>query len=598
MTRPVALVYNIREGMPHRLYQVAVRHAGLNAYRVISGTDWYTVNMKARVQYDAWEHEWRRRQAHEVANRAHSDDVRRREASKAKRAASIQKCIQWAESQTADARSAVAEVEGTLKRALEVDNPLDWDSLLDRSDFSTPRPEPPVIPPPADVPSPGEAPDPNDARYRPSLGVIGRLSAGRREAKLAEAAARLDQDRSTWAAAVTRARAARDANAARYDAERRRIEKEHAKRVAEWDRERSLFFAERAERNATLAERRRKYEEGEPDAVVEYCHMVLARSDYPDAWPRDVAIEIADATGGVVVDLTLPPVSALPDVESVRYDPQTGRFAVQRLSAARRTALHEALLFQIPLRTVHELFKADRAEAIPAVAVNGWIRAGDVGGTHDRCVVSLSVDRATFEALSLSAADPAAAFKALGGVGWSEHYNLDAVAPLLESQQSRAGDAPAGRATASMYGGLGLEAMSVDDFEHLTRELVECEVATDDERVSIARVDGGVDALVMSERTRRARVLVHARRAAGSCAPDAIRALREAAEIESAAEKVFITTEIAAAHVRDVAASFGIALIDGPRLINLLAHHAGRVAFDMRETGSIRAVTRELESGG
>jgi hypothetical protein len=97
--------------MAYRVYQVAVRHPGLNAYRVISGTDWYTVNMKARFQYEAWEREWQKREA-----RRAEDDARRR-AARAKREESIRRCREWAASQTADATAAIEAVRRTLARA-------------------------------------------------------------------------------------------------------------------------------------------------------------------------------------------------------------------------------------------------------------------------------------------------------------------------------------------------------------------------------------------------------------------------------------------------------------------------------------------------
>src|SRR5512138_1974207 len=98
--------------MPPRLYQVAVRHQGLNAYRVISGTDWYAVNMKARVQYDAWEQEWRKRQALDMQGAARDAAGKRKAA--AKHEAAVLRSERWAADQTAEARRAIEAVESTL----------------------------------------------------------------------------------------------------------------------------------------------------------------------------------------------------------------------------------------------------------------------------------------------------------------------------------------------------------------------------------------------------------------------------------------------------------------------------------------------------
>ncbi len=135
--------------------------------------------------------------------------------------------------------------------------------------------------------------------------------------------------------------------------------------------------------------------------------------------------------------------------------------------------------------------------------------------------------------------------------------------------------------------------MSVEDFEHLTRELLEREVAAADERVSIARVGGGVDALILTA-ARRVRVLVHARMAKAAATPDAFRVLRESAAAERAPEAVFISTGDAGATGRDLAGSLGITLVDGPRLLNLLARNAGRIGVDLRGTSELQRGTSEF----
>ena len=575
--------------MSFRVFQVAVRHPGLNTYRVISGTDWYTVNMKARLQYEAWEQEWRRsQQGRDMRDRAEADA--RKRAERAEREKAQRRCHEWAAGQTAEARAAIEAVRRTLERALAVDDALDWNALVDRTEFSKARPEPVRVKPPPEIPSPGDPPDPNDSMYQPDIGIADRLSASRRDAKVAEAAARLEADRSVWARRVTDAREARAANEVKYADALRRAERESAERMTEWERERDAFVAARDARNTALADRRRRYEAGEPEAVVEYCHMVLARSEYPDSYPRDAFIEYVADTKTLVVDFALPPIECVPEVKSVAFDPEAEKFEVTRLSATERAALHETLLYQLPLRTAHEMFEADRVGAVGAVAFNGWIGTKPGDPETGTCVLSLLVDRERFAELDLAVADPKACFKLLGGVGWSEHYNLDPVAPIVDTERSRTGLWPGARPTASLYGGVGLDEMPIEDFEHLTRELLVREVAGPDERVSIARVAGGLNALIVTGApSRRVRVVVHARRAAGSCTRDALRALREAAEYERADEALFIATGEADGDVRNLALASGVALVDGPRLLNLLARHAGRIGVDMRPTSELES---------
>lgn len=595
--------------MRDRVYQVAVRHPGLNAYRVISGTDWYTVNMKARTQYEAWEQEWRRlqaeherhraeqarRQASEMRRRAEADarERERRRAERERRDRQIERCVSWAAQQTAEARSAVDAVVETLERALAIDDAVDWAALEDRAEFPKPRPEPPKIASPPDVPSPGEAPDGRHPRYRARIGLLGRLSSARREAREREAADRLFQDRRRWAEAVEAARAARAVNESRYRAERERAERDYTERLAAWRRERDAFVGEQRSRNETLRERRRRYEAGEPDAVVDYCHMVLARSDYPDAYPRRVDIAFRDADRTLLVDFTLPPLASVPDVKEVVYDRAAEKFGVVRFDAHEREALHDALLYQIPLRTLHELFEADRVRAIARVAFNGWLRPDD---GDDACVCSIEVERATFEKVDLARVDAKECFRALGGRGWSERYALDAVAPVEAEAGDRRGDASETAPTLSVYGGQGLDEMSIDDFEHLVRELVERAFARDGESVSLARAAGGVDAIVVGPSNRSVRLVVHARRGAGAYNVETAEALASARAYERADRAVFVATGAASDQDHADANERGITLVDGSRLLGLLARSSTQTRTLARNTAEIARTTSDLDA--
>jgi restriction system protein len=553
------------------LYQIAVRHPGLNAYRVISGSDWYTVNMKARMQYEQWEQEWRRLQAQQMRQRAEAD-ARDRDRKRANRDRAHRRCMAWAAEQTAAADRAVEEIRTTLSRALAVHDALDWEALVDRSEFSRPRPEPERVAPPPDIPPPGEPPDPRHPHYQPDLGVFDRLSDSRRQARIDEAQQRLLTDQGRWAGAVERVRAERDAAQVRYEAERQRAERDHRARLEAWERDRAQFLAAQRERNEALADRRRRYRERDRDAVVAYCHMVLARSDYPDTYPRQVDVEL-DAAGTLAVDLTLPPLDCVPEIRAVTFNEETEQYTVTRFTADERASLHESLIHQIALRTAHELFEADRAGAIDRIAFSGWLRDGSAATR----AVSFSVDRAAFAAADLAGVDPVSYARALGGEAPARSRRL-VIQPAV-----------------SVYGGLGLDDASIEDFEHFVRELLERDEAEAGERVAIARVAGGVDALVIAAPpSRSVRLVAHARRGDGSCTTGALETLRDAVAYERSAAGLFITTCHAPAEARDAAEALGLRLIDAAQLMARLATaHARPTAPIPRQTADLDAEAGE-----
>lgn len=550
------------------VYQIAVRHPGLNTYRVISGSDWYTVNMKARVQYEQWEQEWRRLQADEMRRRAQADAVDR-ERRRADRARTHRMCIAWAAEQSAAADRALADTRATLARALAVDDALDWNALLDRSEFARPRPEPTRVAPPPDIPPPGDPPDPNHPRYQPDLGMLGRLSSARRQTRTDAAQRLLLEDRGRWAEAVERVRTERSAAHSRYEAEVARTEREHRSRLDAWERDRAEFLDAQQARNAALLERRRRYEAREPEAVVAYCHMVLARSDYPDAYPRHVDVAISDE-GTLSVDLALPALDCVPDVRSVAFDATTEKYVVTRLDAGDWASLHESLVHQIALRTVHELLEADRVGAIARVAFSGWLR----DGSASTCAVAFEVDRATFGAVDLATADPVSRVAALGGG-----------AP-------RRGRRAEQRPSVSIYGGFGLDDAPVEDFEHFVRDLLVRDVAGEGERVSVARVAAGVDAIVLAPPPARGvRLVAHARRGPGACTIGSLDALAEAIAYERAAEGLLVTTCEAPADVRAEAETRGLRIVDASQLLARLATASSRA----RTTAPIARHTSDLD---
>src|SRR5207247_1733070 len=81
--------------------------------------------------------------------------------------------------------------------------------------------------------------------------------------------------------------------------------------------------------------------------------------------------------------------------------------------------MYDTLLYQITLRTVHELFEADTIDALDSVAFNGWVRSLDraTGKEVTACIMSLHVRKAEFNGINLAQVEPKVCFRGLKGVG-------------------------------------------------------------------------------------------------------------------------------------------------------------------------------------
>src|SRR5581483_4667341 len=80
-----------------------------------------------------------------------------------------------------------------------------------------------------------------------------------------------------------------------------------------------------------------------------------------------------------------------------------------------RKTRYASVLAQMSLRTVHELFEADRGGAVETIVFNGIVDSIDprTGQPVRPCLVTLRTTRPTFEELDLSLVDPEACLRPL-----------------------------------------------------------------------------------------------------------------------------------------------------------------------------------------
>jgi restriction system protein len=88
----------------------------------------------------------------------------------------------------------------------------------------------------------------------------------------------------------------------------------------------------------------------------EYCKMVLSNSKYPDTFPSDASIDFVEETRTVVVDYCLPDIGTLPTLKEVKYVATRDAFQEVHVNEAWLNRTYDAVLYQIALRSLYELF--------------------------------------------------------------------------------------------------------------------------------------------------------------------------------------------------------------------------------------------------
>jgi len=163
---------------------------------------------------------------------------------------------------------------------------------------------------------------------------------------------------------------------------------EHREREAERHRELSRL---RAICDARVARRRAEYEEavadvdrfgsavacGKPDAIAEYFGLVLNASRYPEGIPRAHRLAYVPESRQLVVEFELPTLDVVPAEKGFRYVKARDEITTAERTAKDPKERYASVLAQISLRTIHELFEADREDAIETIVFNGIVDSVD-----------------------------------------------------------------------------------------------------------------------------------------------------------------------------------------------------------------------------
>lgn len=564
-------------------YTLDLWHDGLKKHRLIRGDSQSIVQLKAQLQVEEWEQKWA-----EVSSR----QQQRNERALGKRHQEERKTE--AQDRTSDAQQELELLAALLKATLKVDDKVDWESLKDKTTFPEPKPKatkPPSEPALPDLP---REPQRSDARYQPTLGLLDKLITSRRSRLQEEAAKSFAADLDDWKRDVAELRRNHSVALSNHAQKLRDIRAKHEKESEAWEARRQDFLASQAATNATVDAKRIAYEAGRHEAIVEYMDLVLSASRYPDYFPQEFDIEYDAPAKTAIVNYQLPAPEDLPTLKAVRYVASREEFEEQFISEAQATRQYDDVLYQVVLRTVHELYESDAIGALEAVVLNGIVTAIDrtTGKPVTACVLSLRAGRAEFASINLAQVDPKACFKSLKGVGSSKLSGLSPVPPIMPLRREDGRFVSAYEVASTLDGSVNLAAMDWEDFEHLIREVFEREFsATGGEvRVTQASRDGGVDAVAFDpDPIRGGKIVIQAKRYTNTVGVGAVRDLYGTVLNEGATKGVLVTTSDYGPDSYAFANGKPLVLISGANLLHMLEKHGHRARIDIQEARRLTA---------
>jgi len=201
----------------------------------------------------------------------------------------------------------------------------------------------------------------------------------------------------------------------------------------------------------------------------------------------------------LLLDYILPSIEDIPKLNIVKYVKSTDEFTEKYLSQAAHLKLFDSAIYQIALRTIHEIFEADVIDAIQSINFNGFVNAinPSTGHIETNCIISIQSLKDQFNEINLSMIDPKQCFKSLKGVGSTKLSSMTAIRPILELDKADKRFTDHYEVTSSIDSSSNLAAMDWEDFEHLIREIFGKEFAQNGGEVKVTQAssDGGVDAV-------------------------------------------------------------------------------------------------------
>jgi restriction system protein len=548
-------------------YSLEIYHSGLKEHKLISAPELDMVKTKAELQIAKWQEMWNLRE--------NKRQVREKKAADA----------QEAEKQTMEAKQRLEELEGILKFTIDIDDTVDWESLKTKGAFPEAKPEEPIKPEPKQY---NAKPDMSWPRFVAKYSILEKIFKGLKNRK--EEAIRNDFEVSTKA----------------WEKEKQEIDKhnssekekyEHVvelwkQECANWETRKNEFNAEQKKFNDGIDQLKGNYVNHEQNAVEQYCEMVLNNSKYPDVVRKDFELLYNPETKILICEYYLPEPESIPRLKEVKYVASRGELKETNITDSQVEKLYDSVIYQIVLRTIHELFEADTVDALAAVSLNGRVRfiSKATGKPEEACIVSVQVKKQEFIEIDLANVDPKTCFKMLKGIGSSKLHGITPVKPVLQIDRTDRRFIEGHAVADGLDESTNIAAMDWEEFEHLIRELFEKEFSQNGGEVKITQAsrDGGVDAVAFDpDPIRGGKIVIQAKRYTNTVSVSAVRDLYGTVMNEGATKGILVTTADYGPDAYEFAKNKPLTLLSGGNLLNLLEKHGHKVRIDLREAKKI-----------
>jgi restriction system protein len=447
----------------------------------------------------------------------------------------------------------VAALQRLLTDTLAVDDFLDFETLKE------------AVPLPVFAPGPlavAEQP-PTPEAYRPPepTGLRARLPGAREKYQ-----AKWEEGRVAYEAAV-----------AAY--QEREAERQRGLAAAQADHETAVgeVQARLAAQHAEVEQFKADFHAGKPGAVMQYFALVLEASRYPKGFPQRFRLAYVPESHQLVVEYELPGYDRAPAVAAYSYVKSSDKVTEKARPTRERQQLYKSMVAQVTVRTIHELFEADRGGLVETIVFNGHVETinAATGRTERPCLVTVRTTRDGFLlGRDFARIDAEACLLDLSASLSKSPAELVPVRPVLEFNMVD----PRFVEEADVLSGLdqrpNLMELKPGEFESLITNLF-TKMGLETRMTQPSR-DGGVDCVAYDNRAIfGGKVIIQAKRYKNTVPVSAVRDLFGSVHNEGATKGILVTTSGFGKASFDFANDKPLELLSGTNLLYLLKVHAG-----------------------
>jgi restriction system protein len=161
-------------------------------------------------------------------------------------------------------------------------------------------------------------------------------------------------------------------------------------------------------------------------AIEDYVGIVLSNSVYPDVFPVEHDYDFNLDSRELTLQVNIPEPASLPTVKEHRYVKAKDEIAATQLPAKAQKDRYSSAVHQVALRTLHEVFEADRAGKIHSIALTvGVNRIAPATGQPEYVPLAVvAADRETFSSFDLANVVPSATLDHLAAAVSKSPFDL------------------------------------------------------------------------------------------------------------------------------------------------------------------------------